>query len=135
MRNLISCILLLVLSIGFHAASAEEANYLLGSGDLLKITVYNNPDLSLETRVTESGMISFPLVGEIQLGGITASVAEKKIADKLESGGFVKQPQINILVAQFQSKMVSVLGSVNKPGRYPLDRATNLVDLLALVTN
>ena len=133
MRNLISCILLLVLSIGFHAASAEEANYLLGSGDLLKITVYNNPDLSLETRVTESGMISFPLVGEIQLGGITASVAEKKIADKLESGGFVKQPQINILVAQFQSKMVSVLGSVNKPGRYPLDRATNLVDLLALV--
>lgn len=133
MRNLLSCILLSVLSIGFNAASAEEANYLLGSGDLLKITVYNNPDLSLETRVTESGMISFPLVGEIQLGGVTASVAEKKIADKLESGGFVKQPQINILVTQFQSKMVSVLGSVNKPGRYPLDRATNLVDLLALV--
>ncbi len=133
MRKFFSYILLLVLGIGLHAASAEETNYLLGPGDVLKITVYNNPDLSLETRITESGMISFPLVGEIQLGGVTASIAEKKIADQLESGGFVKQPQINILVVQFQSKMVSVLGSVNKPGRYPLDRATNLVDLLALV--
>ena len=133
MRNFLSLILVLVLGAWLHAASAEETNYLLGPGDVLKITVYNNPDLSLETRVTESGMISFPLVGELKLGGMTASVAEKKIADLLESGGFVKQPQINILVAQFQSKMVSVLGSVYKPGRYPLDRATNLADLLALV--
>jgi len=133
MRNFLSFILLLVLGSWLHAASAEETSYLLGPGDVLKITVYNNPDLSLETRVTETGMISFPLVGELKLGGITASVAEKKIADLLESGGFVKQPQINILVAQFQSKMVSVLGSVYKPGRYPLDRATNLADLLALV--
>lgn len=133
MRNFLSFILVLVLGVWLHAVSAEETNYLLGPGDVLKITVYNNPDLSLETRVTESGMISFPLVGELKLGGMTASAAEKKIAELLESGGFVKQPQINILVAQFQSKMVSVLGSVYKPGRYPLERATNLADLLALV--
>jgi polysaccharide export outer membrane protein len=133
MRNFLSFILLLVFGAWLNAASAEETNYLLGPGDVLKITVYNNPDLSLETRVTESGMISFPLVGELKLGGMTASAAEKKIAELLESGGFVKQPQINILVAQFQSKMVSVLGSVYKPGRYPLERATNLADLLALV--
>jgi len=133
MRNFLSFILLFAFGAWLHAASAEETNYLLGPGDVLKITVYNNPDLSLETRVTESGMISFPLVGELKLGGMTASAAEKKIAELLESGGFVKQPQINILVAQFQSKMVSVLGSVNKPGRYPLERATNLADLLALV--
>ncbi|WP_235189775.1 SLBB domain-containing protein [Methylotenera sp. L2L1] len=114
-------------------ASAEEANYLLGPGDVLKIAVYNNPDLTLETRISEAGKVSFPLIGEVELAGITSSGAEKKIADLLESGGFVKQPQINILVVQFQSKMVSVLGSVYKPGRYPLDRATNLVDLLALV--
>lgn len=112
---------------------AEEANYLLGPGDVLKISVYNNPDLTLETRVSEAGRISFPLIGEVAVGGFTSTNAEKKIAEMLESGGFVKQPQVNVLVVQFQSKMVSVLGSVYKPGRYPLDRATNLVDLLALV--
>jgi polysaccharide export outer membrane protein len=133
MRNFLSCILLLVLGVWFHASSAEEANYILGSGDVLKITVYNNPDLSLETRVTEAGLISFPLVGEIQIGGITPFAAEKKIASLLENGGFVKQPQINILVTQFQSKLVTALGNVYKPGRYPLDRATTLADLLAMV--
>jgi polysaccharide export outer membrane protein len=114
-------------------ALAEEANYLLGPGDVLKISVYNNPDLTLETRVSEAGKISFPLIGEVAVGGFTSTNAEKKIAEMLESGGYVKQPQINVLVVQFQSKMVSVLGSVYKPGRYPLERATNLVDLLALV--
>jgi polysaccharide export outer membrane protein len=132
-RHFIVCVVVVLLGAWLHTASAEETNYVLGPGDVIKITVYNNPDLTLETRVTELGMISFPLVGELQVGGMTSTAAEKKLADLLESGNFVKQPQINILVAQFQSKMISVLGSVYKPGRYPLDRATNLADLLALV--
>ncbi len=133
MKYLFTCMIALVLGVWVHVASAEEANYILGSGDVLKITVYNNPDLSLETRVTEAGLISFPLVGEIQIGGITPFAAEKKIASLLENGGFIKQPQINILVTQFQSKLVTALGNVYKPGRYPLDRATTLADLLAIV--
>ena len=133
LRHFFVCIVTLLLATWIQSASAEETNYVLGSGDVLKITVYNNPDLTLETRVTENGLISFPLIGEVQLAGITAAAAEKKIADLLENGRFLKNPQINILVTQFQSKMISVLGSVYKPGRYPLDRATNLTDLLALV--
>jgi polysaccharide export outer membrane protein len=116
-----------------ETASAVEANYLLGSGDMLRISVYNNPDLTLETRVSERGMITFPLIDEVKVEGITASAAEKKIAKLLETGNFVKQPQVNLLVTQFQSKMISVLGSVLKPGRYPLERATKIADLLALV--
>ena len=123
---------MLLLGVWLNVASADEANYLLGPGDMLKITVYNNPDLTLETRVTETGTISFPLLGEIALGGMTASAAEKKLSNQLETGGFVKQAQINILVMQFQSKMVSILGSVYKPGRYPLDRTMNLTEVLAL---
>jgi polysaccharide export outer membrane protein len=114
-------------------AEAVEADYLLGTGDMLRISVYSNPDLSLETRVDERGMISFPLVGDVKVDGLTVSGVEKKVAKLLESGNFVKQAQVNILVVQFQSKMVSVLGGVMKPGRYPLERATNLADLLALV--
>ena len=123
---------MLLLGVWVNGASADEANYLLGPGDMLKITVYNNPDLTLETRITETGTISFPLLGEIALGGMTASAAEKKLSNQLETGGFVKQAQINILVMQFQSKMVSILGSVYKPGRYPLDRTMNLTEVLAL---
>ena len=112
---------------------AEDVSYLLGAGDVLKITVYNNADLSLETKVSEAGTISYPLIGDVQVVGLTVSAAEKKIAKLLDTGGFVKKPQINILVTLYQSKMISVLGSVLKPGRYPLDRATNLADMLALV--
>jgi polysaccharide export outer membrane protein len=131
MRKVLASLMLL-LGVWAHVASADEGNYLLGAGDMLKITVYNNPDLTLETRITETGTISFPLLGEVELGGISASAAEKKLSNQLESGGFVKQAQINILVVQFQSKMVSILGSVFKPGRYPLDRSMNLTEVLAL---
>ena len=112
---------------------ADDVSYLLGAGDVLKITVYNNADLSLETKVSEAGTISYPLIGDVQVVGLTISAAEKKLAKMLDAGGFVKKPQINILVTLYQSKMISVLGSVLKPGRYPLDRATNLADMLALV--
>jgi len=112
---------------------AQEPNYVLGSGDLIKVTVFNNPDLTLETRVAETGLISFPLIGEVKVGGMTAFAAEKRIATDLEKGGFIKKPQVNILVVQFQSKLVSVLGGVLKPGRYPMERDTTLADLLALV--
>jgi len=124
--------LMLLLGVWAHAVAADEANYLLGSGDVLKISVYNNPDLSLETRITESGTISFPLLGEVTVGGMTALTAEQKLSWQLESRGLVKKAQINILVVQFQSKMVSILGSVYKPGRYPLDRSMNLAQVLAL---
>ena len=124
--------LIMLLGVWAHVALADEANYVLGPGDMLKITVYNNPDLTLETRLTETGTTSFPLLGEVGLGGMTTSAAEKKLSNLLESGGFVKQAQINILVLQFQSKMVSILGSVFKPGRYPLDRSMNLTEVLAL---
>jgi len=132
MRKILSFILFLVLAVTMQASSADEANYLLGAGDLVKINVYNNPDLSLETRITETGTVSFPLLGEVVLGGMTASAAERKLANELESGGFVKQAQINILVVQYQSKIVSVLGNVYKPGRYPLDRSMNLTEILAM---
>jgi polysaccharide export outer membrane protein len=134
LTSFFACVMALLLGAWLNTAAAEEANYLLGSGDVLKISVYNNPDLTLETRVSERGMITFPLIGEVLVEGITASAAEKKIAKLLETGNFVKQPQVNLLVTQFQSKMISVLGGILKPGRYPLERATNLADLLALVS-
>ena len=69
MRKILAYLLILVLASCMSFAFADDGDYVLGSGDTIKITVYNNPDLSLETRITETGTISFPLLGEVALGG------------------------------------------------------------------
>jgi polysaccharide biosynthesis/export protein len=100
---------------------------------VVRITVFQNPDLSLETRVSESGIVSYPLLGPIKIGGMAASQAEKVIADGLRSGGFVKQPQVSVLVVQVRGNQVSVLGQVNRPGRFPIEVADmKLTDVLAM---
>ena len=126
MTKLIFACLMLFTGI-LHAADNP-----LGAGDMLHITVYGNPDMTTDTRVTAAGTISFPLVGDVKVGGITASMAEQRIASLLENGKFIKRPQVNITVMQVVSLQVSVLGEVHKPGRYPLDRASTLTDLLAI---
>jgi len=117
---------------GATAASAATLEYRLGSGDVLRISVYQNPDLTLETRVAESGMISFPLLGNIRIGGLSATQAEKLISDGLKTGNFVKNPQVTVVVLQVKGNQASVLGQVNRPGRYPIETADmRLTDLLA----
>jgi len=116
------------------AASSTQAqpDYPLGAGDSLRIQVFQNPDLMIETRVSENGSITFPLIGPVQLGGLSIGAAEKKIADALEKGGFLKQPQVTIVLLQIRGNQVSVLGQVNRPGRFPMETAnTRVTDMLA----
>jgi polysaccharide export outer membrane protein len=103
----------------------------LGSGDVVRISVYGSPDLNIETRVGDDGKISFPLIGEVPVKGLVPAEAEKKIAKRLVDGGFVRSPQVNILVTTLQSQQVAVLGYVNRPGKYPLESRHSVADLLA----
>lgn len=119
---------LLALSAGITGA----ADVLLGAGDVLKISVYGNNDLALETRVSEAGEITFPLIGNVALGGLSVSAAEKKIGGLLESGNFLRKAQVNIIVTSIQSQQVSVVGQVNRPGRYPIEGKRSVMDLLAM---
>jgi polysaccharide export outer membrane protein len=112
--------------------SVNAGELLLGPGDVVKVSVYNNPDLAVETRVSESGNITFPLIGQVNVNGLASAAAEKKIAGLLESGGYVRKPQVNLIVSLLQSQQVSVLGQVNRPGRYPVDGKRTVMDLLAL---
>ena len=113
--------------------TAAAAEYRLGSGDVVRINVYQNPDLAIETRVTEAGLISYPLLGSIKVGGLSVTATEKLIADGLRSGNFVKQPQVTLVVTQVRGNQASVLGMVNRPGRYPIEVADmRLTDLLAM---
>lgn len=118
---------------GAAFAADNKAEYVLGPGDVIRVTVFQNPDLTLETRVSENGAISFPLIGQVPVGGLNVAEAEKKIAKALRDGGFVLQPQVNILPLQIRGNQVSVLGQVNRPGRYPLDVLNaKVTDILAM---
>ena len=113
-------------------AHAQNTDYPLGAGDAIKIQVFQNPDLTIETRVSENGSITYPLIGAMELGGLSIAVAEKKIAGALQTGGFIQNPQVNIVLLQIRGNQVSVLGQVNRPGRFPLEIAnTRLSDMLA----
>jgi len=106
--------------------------YLLGPGDVVRIQVFQNPDLTLETRVSESGTITYPLIGTVQLGGTAISKAEALIARMLDEGGFVIKPQVSLLVLQVRGNEVSALGQFNRPGRFPLETTqTHLSDVIA----
>ena len=116
-----------------QAVAVPAAEYRLGAGDVVRISVYQNPDLSLETRVTEAGVVSYPLLGSVRLGGLSVTAAEQLLADGLRNGNFVKQPQVTLVVVQVRGNQASVLGQVNRPGRYPLEVTDlRLTDLLAL---
>jgi len=123
------CLAAMTLSVAAFGQSRE----ILGEGDSIRITVFQNPDLTTETRISERGTISFPLVGEISLAGLTPVGAEARIAEHLIKGKFVLKPQVSLNVVRVRSRQVSVLGQVARPGRYPLDdTSSNLTDILAL---
>ena len=119
-----------LLSLSAGATWAAEA--VLGPGDVLKVSVYGNPDLATDTRVSDAGTITIPLLGPVEVSGLTAAGAEKKIGGLLETGGFLRKAQVNILITNIQNQQVSVLGQVNRPGRYPIEGRRSVLDLLAL---
>ena len=117
-------IAVLVLAAGTASAqqdATKPGDYRLSPGDSIKVQVYQNPELSFDVRVSESGVVNYPLVGPVQLGGLTVSQAEQAIAKALQKENILKAPQVNINVAQVRGSQVAVLGEVQKPGRFPLE--------------
>jgi polysaccharide export outer membrane protein len=113
-------------------SNAQSRDYTLASGDAIRVLVFQNPELTLDTRVSESGTITYPLIGSVKVGNMSIAQAEAEIAAALKAGGFVKQPQVNIVLLQVRGNQVSVLGAVNRPGRFPLESFnTKLSDMLA----
>src|SRR5574343_240070 len=135
MSNLYRLALGILLTLGLTLgaqAQTDQVDYRLGAGDAIKINVFQNPDLTVETRVAESGAVTYPLIGTVQLGGLSIADAETAIAKKLREGGFVQKPQVNILLIQVRGNQVSILGMVNRPGRYPIETGnTRVTDMLA----
>ncbi|MEN9658080.1 MAG: hypothetical protein RL571_1545 [Pseudomonadota bacterium] len=114
------------------AIAAPNAEYRLGPGDIVKISVYDHPDLTTELQLNDKGAVAFPLLGEIKLLGLQYTEAEALIGDSLKKGGFINSPNVSVLISQYRSQRIAVIGEVNRSGRYALEGATGLVDLIAI---
>lgn len=114
-------------------AQERQPEYQLGPGDNIRIQVFQNPELTVETRVSENGTISYPLIGTVNIGGMTILAAEQVIAKGLAAGKYIERPQVNIVLLQNRGNQVSILGQVNHPGRFPLETFnTRLSEILAM---
>ena len=111
-----------------RAAMAQD--YILGGGDLLKITVYQNEDLTTETRVSGNGMISVPLIGKMKVAGQTPGDVEQKIVQKLAQG-YIIDPHVTVFVEEYKSKRVTILGEVAKPGVYELTANASILEIIS----
>jgi polysaccharide export outer membrane protein len=129
-RRIYLCLLALLTALSINSANAADTP--IGPGDGLKISVFGNPDLSLETKVSDAGNITFPLIGAVGLGGLSAAEAEKKISGMLIEGGFLRKAEVNVTVTELQSQQVSILGQVLHPGRYAIAGKRSVTDMLAM---
>ena len=114
------------------AGDAGRSVLQVAGGDLLEINVFDIPELSGKFRVSNTGSISLPLIGELAVQDNRTDQVEHTIAQKLEDGGYVRNPQVSVFVAEFATQGVSVLGEVKKPGIYPSFGSHRLLDYLSM---
>jgi polysaccharide export outer membrane protein len=125
--------LFFVALVASSVAQERQPEYRLAAGDVVRISVFQAPDLTVETRVTESGTLTFPLVGTVNVGGLTIPAAEQAIANALKKGGFMQSPQVTMALMHNRGNQVSVLGQVTRAGRFPLETATTrLSEVIAI---
>ena len=104
----------------------------IGVGDAVRVTVFQQPDLLTEARVSEKGTITMPLIGEVKVAGMSSRDAASQIAKELKGGKYLNNPQVSLAVTTVRSRQVNLLGSVARPGRYPLDESSSqLTDVIA----
>lgn len=107
------------------ASSAESSVYLLSPVDKLSISVYGEPDLSSDQRISDQGTVSIPLLGETRIGGLTVSDAQKQIEAAFIKQRYLVNPVVTINIEAFSSKVVTVLGEVEEPGSIAIPEGRN----------
>ena len=111
--------------------AATDSAVRLGAGDLLEVSVYNVPELNTKLRISTTGEIYLPLIDYVHVAGLTLDEAEAVIERRLDRGGFVKSPHVQIFVQEYNSAGASVLGEVTKPGVYPILGDQKLFSLIS----
>jgi polysaccharide biosynthesis/export protein len=112
-----------------NAASTLDTDYVLGTGDVLHISVWDEPQLTVTATVRPDGKISMPLLYDVSVAGMTPDGLQKSLADQLTR--FVRKPNVTVTVQEIHSRMVFITGEVQRPGAYPLLASMNVVQLVA----
>jgi polysaccharide export outer membrane protein len=111
-------------------AASQSRDYRIGPGDVLKITVWGHEDLSRPAVVAPDGRMPFPLVGEVDAGGLTPTELETRLRQALGKD-YLVDPQVTVAVQEYRSQRVFVLGEAEKPGTYALTGRSMLLDVLS----
>jgi polysaccharide export outer membrane protein len=116
-----------------HAQEKDaRESLLIARGDLLHVTVLRESDLDQKVRVSDAGDISLPLIGSVQVSGLSPAKAADAIADKYLQGQFLRHPDVSVFIEEYATQSVSVLGQVMKPGAINISTARTLIDVLAM---
>lgn len=110
----------------FAAESASPGKeYKLQCTDVINITVHGHPDLTTKTRITSEGFITFPLIGKVDTQGLTVQEFEQRLKELLEKDYLVKA-EVNVFIEAYCPRQISVMGEVNKPGKYDMAGEQNI---------
>ena len=110
--------------------STHALEYVLGKGDLLEISVFEHPEMHTTARVSGSGRISLPLIGHVQVAGLTRDEAAQRIRDKL-ADGYIVNPQVQVFIKEYRELRAVILGQVQRPGLYVIRPDTTLLELIS----
>jgi len=116
--------------LGEEQRQIPSTTYILGPGDVLRVSVYDNPDLSQEVTIEADGAFSYPLIGRVQAASLPVRQLESLLAERF-ADGYLVSPQVGVTVTQHKSQQVYVMGAVSKPGPYALQRQTTLLEVLS----
>jgi len=126
MRPMLLALCLLTLAV----PAAADVGYVLGPNDAITVQVYGQADAGVATRIKPDGTIVMPLIGTVKVDGLTQLQLADLIKKRLVSGGFLKDPFVNVEVTAYVSKTVNVAGKVSTPGVYPLDKDYTVLEIL-----
>jgi polysaccharide export outer membrane protein len=111
-------------------ASKSDDDYLIGPGDLLSIDIWKEPELSKQVTVRLDGNISMPLVGDLQAAGFTCPELRDQLTEKYK--GYVEVAEVSVTLVQSLSKKIYILGRINSPGEYPLQKNMTILQAISL---
>jgi polysaccharide export outer membrane protein len=110
--------------------AAQPRPYVVGPNDVLAVTVFNQPQLTGKYVVEADGMFTFPLLGRVSVGGLTLRAVEDHLRERLAKG-YLKDPQVSVVIEKYRSQHVYVMGEVRQPGAFELSGPITLVEALA----
>ena len=112
------------------AVSTSDDSYVIGPADVLAIDVWKEPELSKQVSVRLDGHISLPLVNDVQVAGLTCGELRGQLAEKYQE--YVEVPEVSVTLVQSLSKKIYILGKINRPGEYPLEKDMTIVQAISV---